>query len=91
MTHYPFELSGGEKQRVGIARALANDPDILLADEPTGDMDSVIGREIMDLIISLNKVYGKIIICVSHDEEMLQDGMRLIKMDDGRIISDQIV
>lgn len=86
--HHPHELSGGEKQRVGIARALANDPMIILADEPTGDMDSVIGHEIMALISELNQRHNKTIICVTHDEELLKPGMRLIRMDDGRIISD---
>ncbi len=88
LNHHPHELSGGEKQRVGIARALANDPIIILADEPTGDMDSVTGHEIIALITKLNQEYGKTIICVTHDEEMLKPGMRLIRMDDGRIISD---
>lgn len=86
--HHPPKLSGGEKQRVGIARALANDPMIILADEPTGDMDSVIGHEIMALISELNQHHNKTIICVTHDEELLKPGMRLIRMDDGRIISD---
>lgn len=88
LTHHPHELSGGEKQRVGIARALANDPMIILADEPTGDMDSVAGSEIMAIIKNLNQEHNKTIICVTHDEEMLKTGMRLIRMDDGRIISD---
>ena len=86
--HKPHELSGGEKQRVGIARALANDPIIILADEPTGDMDSVSGSEIMEIITQLNKNQNKTIVNISHDEEMLKPGMRLIRMDDGRIISD---
>ncbi|MHA2225577.1 MAG: ABC transporter ATP-binding protein [Candidatus Hodarchaeales archaeon] len=86
--HLPHELSGGEKQRIGIARALANDPEIILADEPTGDLDSATGTEIMTLLLSLNQSFGKTIICVTHDEEMLKPGMRLIKMDDGHIISD---
>lgn len=86
--HHPHELSGGEKQRVGIARALANDPMIILADEPTGDMDSVAGNEIMEIITLLNKKHNKTIVCVSHDEEKLKPGMRLIRMDDGQIISD---
>ncbi len=86
--HLPHELSGGEKQRVGIARALANDPVIILADEPTGDLDSATGQEIMDLLIRLNRTQGKTIICVTHDDELLTPGMRLIKMEDGRIISD---
>ncbi|MHA2248126.1 MAG: ABC transporter ATP-binding protein [Candidatus Hodarchaeales archaeon] len=86
--HLPHELSGGEKQRVGIARALANDPEVILADEPTGDLDSAIGSEIMALLKSLNQTHRKTIICVTHDEEMLKTGMRLIKMEDGHIISD---
>ncbi len=86
--HRPHELSGGEKQRIGIARSLANDPNVILADEPTGDLDSATGRDIMNLIESLNKSHGKTIICVTHDENMLKPGMRLIKMEDGRIISD---
>ena len=86
--HQPHELSGGEKQRVGIARSLANDPEVILADEPTGDLDSVIGHEIMTLLRSLNQKHKKTIVCVTHDEEMLKAGMRLIKMEDGYIISD---
>ena len=86
--HHPHELSGGEKQRVGIARSLANNPMIILADEPTGDMDSVSGSEIMDIITKLNKEHNKTIICVTHDEDILKPGMRLIRMDDGHIISD---
>jgi putative ABC transport system ATP-binding protein len=86
--HQPHELSGGEKQRIGIARSLANDPDVILADEPTGDLDSVTGNEIMTLLRSLNQRYGKTIVCVTHDEEMLKAGMRLIKMEDGYIVSD---
>ncbi|MFX0184412.1 MAG: ABC transporter ATP-binding protein [Candidatus Hodarchaeota archaeon] len=86
--HLPHELSGGEKQRVGIARSLANDPEVILADEPTGDLDSVIGKEIMQLLLTLNQVHGKTIICVTHDEEMLKPGMRLIKMEDGFITDD---
>ncbi|MHA1944628.1 MAG: ABC transporter ATP-binding protein [Candidatus Hodarchaeales archaeon] len=86
--HHPHELSGGEKQRVGIARSLANNPMIILADEPTGDMDSVAGKEIMEIITKLNSDHNKTVICVTHDEEILKPGMRLIRMDDGHIISD---
>ncbi|UCE13093.1 MAG: ABC transporter ATP-binding protein, partial [Candidatus Heimdallarchaeota archaeon] len=86
--HLPHELSGGEKQRIGIARSLANDPEIILADEPTGDLDSAIGNEIMALLRTLNEKHGKTIVCVTHDEEMLRPGMRLIKMEDGRILAD---
>ena len=86
--HLPHELSGGEKQRVGIARSLVNDPDVILADEPTGDLDSTTGTEIMNLLMELNQVHQKTIVCVTHDEAMLKPSMRLIKMEDGRIISD---
>ena len=86
--HLPHELSGGEKQRVGIARALANEPIIILADEPTGDLDFATGQEIMNLLMTLNQKQEKTIICVTHDNELLTSGMRLIKMEDGRIISD---
>ncbi|MFW9991377.1 MAG: ABC transporter ATP-binding protein [Candidatus Odinarchaeota archaeon] len=88
INHYPHELSGGEKQRVGIARSLANDPSVLLADEPTGDMDSATGREIINLMFELNQQHGKTVVCVTHDEEMLKPGMRIIRMEDGRIITD---
>lgn len=86
--HLPHELSGGEKQRVGIARSLANDPSIILADEPTGDMDSVTGLEILELIYDLNHNHGKTVICVTHDEALRKKGMRYIHMDDGKIITD---
>jgi putative ABC transport system ATP-binding protein len=86
--HHPHELSGGEKQRIGIARSLANNPPIILADEPTGDMDSVTGQEILSIISKLNQEYQKTIICVTHDEEMLRKGMRLLRMEDGFIVSD---
>ncbi len=89
--HLPHELSGGEKQRVGIARSLVNDPDVILADEPTGDLDSTTGNEIMSLLMQLNQEHNKTIVCVTHDEVMLKPNMRLIKMEDGRIISDGMV
>ncbi|MCK4848389.1 MAG: ATP-binding cassette domain-containing protein, partial [Candidatus Heimdallarchaeota archaeon] len=88
---YVNELSGGEKQRVSIARSLVNDPDVILADEPTGDLDSTTGREIMNLLMQLNQEQHKTIVCVTHDEIMLKPNMRLIKMEDGRIISDSPV
>jgi len=89
--HLPHELSGGEKQRVGIARSLVNDPDVILADEPTGDLDSTTGNEIMELLMNLNKKHGKTIICVTHDEVMLKPTMRLLKMEDGYITSDSYI
>ena len=83
--HLPHELSGGEKQRIGIARSLANRPTILLADEPTGDLDSVTGEEIIELLVNLNKEENVTIIMVTHDDEALRDGMRVLNMEDGKI------
>ncbi len=88
-THWPYELSGGEKQRVGIARALAPDPEILLGDEPTGDLDSETGAQIMDLFIKLNKEYGKTMVLVTHDESLIRPGVRFLRMQDGQIIEDK--
>lgn len=85
--HHPHELSGGELQRIGIARALANDPPLLLADEPTGHLDTETGHNIISLFSDLNQNFSKTIIMVSHDEEVLQPGMRVLKMEDGRIIT----
>ncbi|MBC8284215.1 MAG: ABC transporter ATP-binding protein [Nitrospinae bacterium] len=85
--HKPTELSGGEKQRVAIARALVNKPAIILADEPTGNLDSVTGEEIMSLFHELNKEKVTLIL-VTHEEEIAQQAKRIIHMKDGRIIRD---
>ncbi len=96
LTHYPNELSGGERQRVGIARALANKPRVLIADEPTGDLDSKRGAEIIDLLHSLNRGenvdlgFKPTVIMVTHDVGMLREGMRVITLSDGKIISDEM-
>lgn len=87
----PFELSGGERQRVGIARALANDPQIILADEPTGDLDSKKAQEILELLKHLNQKLGKTLVVVTHDHTLLKPGMRLLRMDSGQILSDDMV
>jgi putative ABC transport system ATP-binding protein len=82
--NFPSELSGGEKQRIGIARALANKPKVLIADEPTGDLDSETAEEIIDLLLKVNKESTSVIM-VTHDEELLHKNMRLLNMVDGRI------
>lgn len=83
--HKPNQLSGGEQQRVAIARSLMNNPEIILADEPTGNLDSKSGAEIMSLLRELNKD-GKTIVMVTHDEQIGKQASRIIKMIDGRII-----
>jgi putative ABC transport system ATP-binding protein len=85
--HRPSQLSGGEMQRAAIARALANDPLLLLADEPTGNLDTATGSEIMNLIHSLHES-GRTIVMVTHDEALARDTQRQIKMVDGRIEGD---
>jgi len=82
--HKPTEMSGGEKQRVAIARALVNNPDIILADEPTGNLDSFSGQQIMDILIKLNKE-GKTILIITHDEKLAKQCKRTIHLFDGRI------
>ena len=88
--HRPDELSGGEQQRVAIARALVNRPRLLLADEPTGNLDSRTGREILDLIRDLSREYGLTVLLVSHDVEAIDRiAGRRIRLDDGRIVEER--
>ena len=84
--HYPMELSGGQRQRIAIARALANDPDVLLADEPTGNLDSKSGKEIMKLLTKLNKKEGKTIVLITHDRKIASYAKRTIFIKDGKIV-----
>ena len=88
MSHRPDELSGGQEQRVAIARALASDPDILLADEPTGDLDAHSAEEIMALLISLNRDYGKTIIVVTHDPKVAHAAHRELHLEKGVLTRD---
>lgn len=87
--HKPTQLSGGQKQRVAIARSLVNNPQILLADEPTGNLDTVSTKEIMKILKKING-QGKTIILVTHEEEIGEYGNRLIQFEDGTIISDEV-
>jgi len=88
---YPHEVSGGEQQRVAIARALVHRPKILLADEPTGNLDSINANEIIDLLIRINK-FGRTVVLVTHNREIVNKlKRRVITLDDGRIVSDQVV
>lgn len=86
--HYPSQLSGGEQQRVSIARAFANDPSILLADEPTGNLDSRSGRHIFDLMVELNRRRGATLVLVTHDAELAGRADRRISLRDGRVVDD---
>ncbi len=88
LRHLPSKLSAGERQRVAIARALANDPVVLLADEPTGNLDSQTGQDVLDLFRRLHEERGMTLIVVTHDEEVSARSRRLIRMRDGRITAD---
>ena len=87
--HLPEELSGGQKQRVAIARAMANDPAIILADEPTGALDTKTGRLVMDLFHRLNEEKHKTIVLITHSPELASETDRIISIRDGNIVDDQ--
>ena len=88
MLHKPEELSGGQKQRTAIARAMANDPSIILADEPTGALDSETSRRIMDIFHRLHREQGKTIVLITHSTELAQETDRVVKISDGRILGE---
>lgn len=87
-SHRPNELSGGQKQRVAIARAMINDPAIILADEPTGALDSKTGHMVMDLFHKLHEEQGKTIVLITHSNELAAETQRIVKISDGSIVSD---
>lgn len=89
MKHLPEELSGGQKQRVAIARAMANDPAIILADEPTGALDSVTGRMVMDLFHKLHQEEKKTIVLITHSNELAEETQRVITIKDGMILGER--
>ncbi|MFP3895657.1 MAG: ABC transporter ATP-binding protein [Anaerolineales bacterium] len=89
--HLPNQLSGGQRQRVAIARALVNEPSLVLADEPTGNLDSVSGNELMDLLIRLNQERGTTLLLVTHDRYVARTAERILTMHDGQIVNEHMV
>jgi putative ABC transport system ATP-binding protein len=88
--HYPSQLSGGEQQRVAIARAFSNDPSILLADEPTGNLDSRNGRHVFELMLEMNRRHGATLVLVTHDHDLARLADRRISLRDGRVVDDSL-
>ena len=87
VTHRPNQLSGGEQQRVAIARALVNDPEIIFCDEPTGNLDSQSGKEVIELLSQLNKKNGQTLVIVTHDEKIATLSAKTVRMQDGRLLN----
>jgi len=90
MDHYPVQLSGGEQQRVALARAFMCKPPILMADEPTGNLDSVNGAHVLDLLISLNQREGTTLVLVTHDRTLASRADRIVTLSDGQVVADEM-
>jgi putative ABC transport system ATP-binding protein len=90
LSHYPVQLSGGEQQRVALARAFACNPSILLADEPTGNLDSATGSLVLDMLLNLNRSQGATLVIVTHDPALSRMTNRIVRLRDGRIMSDAV-
>jgi len=90
MDHYPIQLSGGEQQRVALARAFMSKPPILMADEPTGNLDSVNGQVVLDLLLTLNRRENTTLVLVTHDQALASRADRIITLSDGKVVSDQM-
>ena len=88
--HYPVQLSGGEQQRVALARAFMTRPPILMADEPTGNLDSVNGRHVLDLLVELNREEKTTLVLVTHDRKLAEHADRILTLSDGRVLSDEL-
>jgi putative ABC transport system ATP-binding protein len=91
VNHHPNELSGGEQQRVAIARALVNEPSVILADEPTGNLDSVAGEEVMRIFQELNEQRGITVMLVTHEQDIAEHTRRIVRLQDGLVVSDVAV
>ena len=87
--HYPVQLSGGEQQRVAVARAMARRPPLLLADEPTGNLDSATGKQIIELLVGMNRRLGSTLVLVTHDTALAAHADRVVTLRDGRVVSDE--
>ena len=88
--HYPSQLSGGEQQRVAIGRALSNNPSVLLADEPTGNLDSATGRQIIELLVSVGRGQGRTLVLVTHDPELAAMADEMVALKDGRVVAHDV-
>jgi putative ABC transport system ATP-binding protein len=88
LDHYPAQLSGGEQQRVALARAVVDGPKLLLADEPTGNLDGVNGRQVIDLLFALQRRHGTTLLLITHDPDLAERCGRVVRLGDGRVVGD---